>query len=263
MMKKYLCWFVSVSLFLSLLFLGSGCVAEAEIPNRPQESTVLDETNSLSETTIATIDNQNKAWSMTDEQLQVAVYMTNQLSSDIESVANEVFRKWQVGFADTNNGVLLLIALEDREFRLETSDKAATILTDVTSKRILESARSFFKEEDYDNGILYIVDAIGDQFYGTNQAQERIEEFEEEDDDEIFLLGIVVIFIFIVLLLIPKGRSGGGGRGKGNGGNDLLLWLLLNSSSNSSNHHSSNSSGFGGNNWSGGGGGGGGASSGW
>lgn len=260
-MKKWLRLIVGTMLCVCLIFLCSACMVEAEVPNRPQDSTVLDETKSLSETTIATIDSQNKNWSMTDEQLQVAVYMTDQLSTDMESLANEVFRKWQVGFEQTNNGVLLLIALEDRQFRIETSDKAATILTDVTSKRILEGAKSFFKDENYNDGVLYIVEAIGDQFYGTNQAQERIEEL-EEDDEEIFLLGIVVIFIFIVLLLIPKGR-GGGGRGKRNGGNDLLLWLLLNSSSNSSNHHSSNSSGFGGNNWSGGGGGGGGASSGW
>ncbi|MTB64080.1 TPM domain-containing protein [Streptococcus sp. zg-86] len=263
-MKKGVRWIVGLFL-IPLMFLLLTPSVYAQVPDRPLESTVLDETHSLSSDTIQAIDSENRAWKSTTEQLQVGVYMTDSLSGDIESLANEVFRKWQVGFSGTNNGILLVIALEDRKFRIETSDNAATVLTDVEARRILEDARSFFREGDYNGGVHYIVDAIGDAFYGTDRAQARMNEFEEEhgDDESIFaLLPFLIVVIVMVIILKGGGRGGRGGRG---GGGDLLLWMLLNGTSGSSNSrsHSSGSSGFGGGGWSGGGGGGGGASSGW
>lgn len=258
-MKKGFPWIVGLLLVPLMLLMFTPSV-HAQVPARPQESTVLDETDSLSSDTIRAIDSENRAWKSTPEQLQVGVYMTNQLSGDIESLANEVFRKWQVGFSGTNNGVLLVIALEDRKFRIETSDNAATVLTDVKSRRILEDARSFFREGDYDGGVRYIIDAIGDAFYGTNRAQARMDEFEEEHGEDAVHSFFPILIVVIVMIIVLKG----GGRG-GRGGGNPLLWMLLNSSSSSNNHsRSSGSSGFGGGGgWSGGGGGGGGASSGW
>lgn len=262
-MKKGVKWLVGLLVIPLMLALMIPSV-DARVPDRPQESTVLDETNLLSQETIQAIDSENRAWKSTSEQLQVGVYMTEGLSGDIESLANDVFRKWQVGFAGTNNGVLVVIALDDRKFRIETSDNAATVLTDVAARRILEDARDFFRKGDYNGGVRYIVDAIGDAFYGTDRAQARMEEFEEsrgEDDLASLLIPIIIVGIAMFSLLKGGGRGGRGGRG---GGGDALLWLLLNASSRSSNRsHSSGSSGFGGGGWSGGGGGGGGASSGW
>ncbi|MCQ8265019.1 TPM domain-containing protein [Streptococcus suis] len=260
-MKKYLCYLLG---FLLLLFsLGQPSSAMAEgLPNRPIDSTVQDERGYLSTQAIATIDAENQAWQTTEEQLQIGVYVTDYLTSDIESLANELFRKWQVGYAGTDNGVLLVVAIEERQFRLETSDNAATILTDVEAKRILEESRSFFREGDYDNGILFIVDAIGDQFYGTDRAQARLDHFEEEygiyKGEESIFPYLTVLVVIIILLVIDK-------RGRGGGGPGSFLWIPIDGYRGSRHHrsHSSGSSSFGGGGWSGGGGGGGGASSGW
>ncbi len=253
-MKQRMMWLLGmVLLFLSLV--SSAVPVQANVPERPIDSTVVDETYHLSQDTIATINAENQAWQATPEQLQVGVYVTNSLSQDIESLANATFRKWQVGFAGTDNGILLVIAVEDREFRIETSDKASTILTDVEAKRILESSRTFFREEDYNSGVLYIVDAIGDEFYGTDRAQARLDQFEEATSEieggDYLILAIIVVAILLF-----------GGRGKGGrGGPGALLWLASGGSSSSSSSRSFGGGGSGG--WSGGGGGGGGASSGW
>lgn len=251
-MKQRMMWLLGmVLLFLSLV--SSAASVQANVPERPIDSTVVDETYHLSQDTIATINAENQAWQATPEQLQVGVYVTNSLSQDIESLANATFRKWQVGFAGTDNGILLVIAIEDREFRIETSDKASTILTDVEAKRILESSRTFFREEDYNSGVLYIVDAIGDEFYGTDRAQARLDQFEEETSEEGEDYLFLAVIIVIILLVTNKGKGGRGGPGS-------LLWMA---SSGSSSRSSSRSFGGGGGGWSGGGGGGGGASSGW
>ncbi|MGT2711259.1 TPM domain-containing protein [Streptococcus oriscaviae] len=251
-MKQRVIWLLGMVLvFLSLV--SSAVPVQANVPERPIDSTVVDETYHLSQDTIATINAENQAWQTTPEQLQVGVYVTNSLSQDIESLANATFRKWQVGFAGTDNGILLVIAIEDREFRIETSDKASTVLTDVEAKRILESSRTFFREEDYNSGVLYIVDAIGDEFYGTDRAQARLDQFEEETSEEGEDYLFLAVIIVIILLVTNKGKGGRGGPGS-------WLWMA---SSGSSSRSSSRSFSSGGGGWSGGGGGGGGASSGW
>ncbi|WP_394405235.1 TPM domain-containing protein [Streptococcus sp. 20-1249] len=256
-MKKWI-WFCS--LLLGTCFLFADLRVSASVPERPIGTTVLDETGILSQETIDTIDQENRSWEETDQQLQIGVYITDHLTESLESQANATFRKWQVGFSGTNNGVLLFMALEDRKFRLETSDNAATILTDVEAKSILEAARTFFREEDYDGGIGFIVDAIGDEFYGTDRAQTRLQEFEEENDD---IAGTILFFIIMGVAIVIYFIGKGGGRGGGSG-SDLLWWLLLSSSNSShSSYDSDHDSWSGGGDWSGGGGGGGGASSGW
>ncbi|HFI2691401.1 TPA: TPM domain-containing protein [Streptococcus suis] len=260
-MKKYLFYLLG---FLLLLFsLGQPSLARAEgIPDRPIDTTVVDETQLLSSETIASIDQLNQTWAVSEQQLQVGVYVTESLSRDIESLTNETFRAWQVGFAGTDNGILLVIAIADREFRIETSDNAATVLTDVEAKGILENAREFFRQEDYDGGVTYIIQSIGDRFYGTSLGQEQLAAMEERTsaESDSFVLFLILILIFIIFGIIDKASRGRGG-GPGN-----LLWMLVDDRHHyHDNHssHSSSSSSFGGGGWSGGGGGGGGASSGW
>ncbi|MEG3297128.1 TPM domain-containing protein [Streptococcus suis] len=258
-MKKYLFYLLG---FLLLLFsLGQASLVGAEgIPARPIDTTVVDETQLLSSETIANIDQLNQTWAASEQQLQVGVYVTESLSTDIESLANATFRDWQVGFAGTDNGILLMIAIADREFRIETSDNAATVLTDVEAKDILESAREFFRQEDYDGGVTYIVQSIGDRFYGTSLGQEQLAAMEERTsaESDSFVLFLILILIFIIFGIIDKASRGRGG-GPGN-----LLWMLVDDHHHyHNNHSSSSSSSYGGGGWSGGGGGGGGASSGW
>lgn len=254
------------SLLMILVVLGmagSHVEAERSIPDRPTNATVLDPKHYLSQETIAKINQENATWQSTKEQLQVGVYLTDHLPMDLESFSNQLFRKWQVGYSGTNNGTLLVIAIEDRQFRIETSDRASTVLPDVRVKRILDQSKDFFRNEDYDNGVLYIVDAMGDAFYGTERSQKRLSEFQEnqEQASDGLDIGAIIVIVIVVLILIKGGRGGRGGGGLGS-----LLWLLASSSSSSYSGRSgrgSGSFGSGGGGWSGGGGGGGGASSGW
>lgn len=257
--------FKKFSLFLLILFgwfLTQPSTVSAQVPERPRGTTVLDQTGLLSPDSIRQIDAENQNWQTTDQQLQVAVLFLESLSGqDLETLSNETFRRWRIGFSGTNNGVLVVVALQERAFRIETSDQAATILTDVEAKTILDASREFFRAQDYDSGLLYIVDAIGDHFYGTDRAQSRLEELQEESSSgsERDAIGLIILVGIVFLVFISQ--SGGRG-GRGGGGGDLL-WLLLANSSASSSRSGGSSFGRGNGGWSGGGGGGGGASSGW
>ncbi|MCJ7461911.1 TPM domain-containing protein, partial [Streptococcus suis] len=86
-------------------------------PDRPTVTTVVYETQLLSCESIADIDHLYRSWASSVHALQVGVYVTEILSSDIECLDNENFSHWQVVFARTDNGVILLVAIAEIAFR--------------------------------------------------------------------------------------------------------------------------------------------------
>ena len=74
--------------------------------------------------------------------------------TDIESYANELFRSWGIGDARMNNGVLLLIAKDDRAFRIEVGYGLEGAITDGYAGSLLDAMKGEFRKENYSPAIL-------------------------------------------------------------------------------------------------------------
>ena len=71
---------------------------------------------------------------------QVAVLTVKTLAGEsIEDYANAVFRAWQLGRKDKNNGVLLVIAPQERRLRIEVGYGLEGTLTDLIAGRIIQN----------------------------------------------------------------------------------------------------------------------------
>ncbi|MGH6852935.1 MAG: TPM domain-containing protein, partial [Methylocella sp.] len=80
---------------------------------------------------------------------------------DIEPYANALFRAWKPGEKQTNNGVLLLVAPNERKARIEVGYGLEGTLTDALSKIIITNAMApRFKAGDFGGGIERGVDDI-------------------------------------------------------------------------------------------------------
>jgi uncharacterized protein len=80
---------------------------------------------------------------------------------EIEPYANELFRTWKLGEKAKNNGVLLLVAPNQRRVRIEVGYGLEGTLTDALSKVIITNAIApRFKAGDYSGGISRGVDDI-------------------------------------------------------------------------------------------------------
>src|SRR5437870_327226 len=80
---------------------------------------------------------------------------------DIEPYANELFRSWKVGEKTRNNGVLLLVAPNERRVRIEVGYGLESTLTDALSKVIITNAIApRFKAADFGGGLSRGVDDI-------------------------------------------------------------------------------------------------------
>ncbi|MDD9954234.1 MAG: TPM domain-containing protein [Candidatus Woesearchaeota archaeon] len=80
---------------------------------------------------------------------------------NLELFANEVFREWGLGKKDVNNGVLILIALEDRAIRIEVGTGLEGVLTDAAAGLLIRNRLSpAFKAEKYAAGLTLAAEDI-------------------------------------------------------------------------------------------------------
>lgn len=86
---------------------------------------------------------------------EIGVVIIKSLDGDsIENFAEKLFQEWGIGKAETDNGVLLLVSLDDRRMRIEVGYGLEGDLTDLLSSRIIrETLTPAFREGDFYGGI--------------------------------------------------------------------------------------------------------------
>ncbi|MGY5958329.1 TPM domain-containing protein [Kosakonia sp. BK9b] len=96
----------------------------------------------------------------TGTQTAVLVVSTTQ-GENIDRFANQVFNQWQLGNAQRNDGVLLLVAWQDRAVRIEVGKGLEEMLTNTLANRIIyEHMIPFFRLDDLSTGIIRGVEGI-------------------------------------------------------------------------------------------------------
>lgn len=90
-----------------------------------------------------------------DTTAQVFVATVKSLEGDsIEDYASRLFEKWKIGQKDKDNGVLFLVALDDRKMRIEVGYGLEPVITDGRAGRIRDDdVLPLFKSNDYEGGI--------------------------------------------------------------------------------------------------------------
>ena len=196
----------------------------------------------------------------------VVVIIPSTKGENINYLGAQWGEKWGIGQADADNGILILLAKNDRKIAISTGEGIEGSLTDAMSKRIIENIiLPQFKQGDFYGGLNKGADVIFQVLTG---------EFKEERtfaNDQGFPLGNFLPFIiFFVILIILSGRNrrkGGGSGGKRSSGLDLWDIIILSNMGRSGGSGGGfGSGGFGGSSgggFGGGGFGGGGASGGW
>ncbi len=93
---------------------------------------------------------------------EISVVTINILEGDsIENYAEKLFAEWGIGKEKEDNGALLLIAIEDREMRIEVGYGLEGDLTDLLSSRIIrETLTPAFQQGDFFGGVDRAVDQM-------------------------------------------------------------------------------------------------------
>ncbi len=216
---------VALWLFVLLVFtLATGF----RVPPNPQEDFAYDETGTLSSDTRQTIRDVNQQISGTGA--QIVVCMISTLDDDsLEDAALDIFRTWGIGSRSKDNGVLLLIAKDDRKLRIEVGYGLEGAIPDSVADRIIRNVIApSFREGDFDRGVLdgfnAIVTRVAEEYDLEIDADGYVPVESEEGTSvlESIVMAIIVIFILLtyfgrIFRFLPIYRGGGGFRSGGGG----------------------------------------------
>ncbi len=210
----------------ALLILLALCGAAWAAPNYPALSgRVVDQAGIISDATETTLT--TKLRELDDKSgIQLVVATVKSLEGhDVESYANGLFRAWKLGEAKKNNGVLFLIAPNDRKMRIEVGYGLEGTLTDALSKVILTSAVApKFKAGDYsagvEQGVAGIIEVLsGDSAEWTKRAQgPQMTLF-----DQLFPLLVFALFIFIFTYMARNAAGNPGYYRNRRGGPPIII----------------------------------------
>jgi uncharacterized protein len=141
---------------------------------------------------------------------QIAILLVKNLEGgDIDEFANRAFNEWKLGDEKKDNGILFLVALEERQMRIEVGAGLEGVLTDVQSSRINRNeVAPYFRRGEYEQGIIAgavsIIQTIGGEYKNDSPIARKSKRSRSP---------FVTLIVIIVVLVLANRRRGGPGGG--------------------------------------------------
>ena len=165
---------IKVSILFLAIFLCIGIVGQSQNvlakPNPPRLVTDVagvlsaDQLQALEQKLVAIDDSSSN---------QIAVVILPSLEGNPkEEYATKLFREWGIGNKKTNNGVLLLVAIQDRQIRIEVGYGLEGAIPDITALNIIDNdIKPAFKQGAYYDGLDKATDDIAKAAVGEYKVK--------------------------------------------------------------------------------------------
>jgi uncharacterized protein len=150
---------------------------------------------------------------------QLAVVTVNSLEGDpIEDYAVKLFQKWGIGKKEKSNGLLVLIAIQDRRSRIEVGYGLEGVITDGYAGELLRDLQPYFRSSQYGAGLISVVSELAGRIARdagvelTHQlTPHSIRHSKREASRGISWLQVLLVVLGLVVLPFFLGGGGGGG----------------------------------------------------
>ena len=231
--------FKKLFLFVFFCLLLMPYTVYAEIPDKPTNNIyIVDNANVISKSTKNELQALGQELKKDTGAQIVVVTIKNLDGQTIEEFSNSLFNNWGIGSKKDNNGILFLVAPNDRQMRLEIGSGLEGRIPDMIAGRIMDKqAKPFFRKNDYNQGISNTYKALVNEVrleYNKDNSNNENNIAQDKENasnnssllDKFFALPIhlmlLVIFILLIILYLilrlgifffPGGGSGGSGGG--------------------------------------------------
>lgn len=194
--RTALCWLAALA-FLLALPLHAATVAVPELKSwvTDQTGTLDSNTRSHLEQALAELEKRKGA--------QLAVLVVPTTGEDtVETYARRVFDHWRIGRAKVDDGILFLVAKDDRRLRIEVGYGLEGAVPDLLAGRIIrEQVTPHFRSGDYAGGIVAGVDSlialIDGEALPPPPAHDQQDAADDEEDPLVMLLPLVIMSFFM------------------------------------------------------------------
>lgn len=227
-----------ISFIAALLLCAAMCTGAYALVSPSDEFYVTDSANVLSNETEQMIINYNGALEQQCSGAQIVVVTVDYLGGMYcDEYAYQLFNDWGVGSSEYNNGMLLLLAVQENKAWLAYGLGLNSLISSSEVDDMLdEYFWDDFDDGNYDEAVTALFKALlswYDEHYDSSTAsagQVQSGTYSQPQDGNYSSYGrssssLGGIIRVIVILLILSAIFGGGGRGRGGG--SWLPWLLL------------------------------------
>lgn len=216
-------------LAIAMLFFAIAGIAQ-DIPARPNPPRLVNDfTNTLTPDQVATLERKLVAYDdSTSNQIAIVIVAS---TSDYAPVdyATKLGRAWGVGNKKTNNGVIVLIAKNDRQIFISPGYGLEGALPDITARSIIDNEiRPNFKENDFFRGLDLGTNAIMKAAVGEYKPPAGYGSQKKKGKGGGSILGVIII-LFVIMLIGGRGGGRGGGMLSRRGFGDVATGALLGS----------------------------------
>lgn len=171
---------------------------------------VNDYANMLSPETVSALDAKLAEFERQDSTQVVVITIPTLEGEEIEEFSIRVAEQWKIGQKKKDNGVILMIAKEERRMRIEVGWGLEGTLTDLRAGRIIDNVIApSFKAGEYDRGVTEGVDAIIQTVRGEYTATDAPPGLPAGADPWKYATPALIAFFFIGIIGKIKRLLGG------------------------------------------------------
>lgn len=196
-------WLLRCLLAGVLSLWGVAALAQDVLPVPALSGRVMDQTGTLDAGQTAALDAKLAALEARKGSQAVILMVPTTQPEDIASYANRVANSWKIGRRDVGDGILVIVAKDDRRLRIEVAKTLEGAIPDLAAKRIIDEVITpGFKRGDFAGGLQAGVDQIAALVAGealpapTSDSGAGLHVF-----DSIDWSGLLVLVVFAVPIL--------------------------------------------------------------
>lgn len=191
---------------------------------------VVDAANILSPQTETELTARLEALETLSQRQVVVATIADLEGNDVADYGYRLGREWAIGGKDRNDGVILLIAPNQRRMRIEVGYGLEPVLTDALSAEIIRNEITpRFRDGDFDGGVTAGVEAIARQLTLPPEEAQAIaaSAAEQAEGSSAVPIALFWVFVLVVIVIIIVSNRGGGKRYKSRrrrGGAPVIIW---------------------------------------
>jgi len=223
-MKKIYTAFAAVAVFLVLF---SNVAFAADLPKPTKNFFVNDFANVISNADEEKMQQQGEALFKECGAQIVVVTVKSLNGEDLESYSLNLARSWRIGSDKNDDGILLLLAVDERKVRIEVGYGLEGALPDSKTGRILDTyGVDSLKKNDFSTGLAAVYDSLVNEVYiekGLDPADgyTPVEDYSLTTKEKVIAYGIIALIV-LAFIFTNRGKRKRGfvyyGGGFGGGG---------------------------------------------
>jgi uncharacterized protein len=199
---------IALTAILFIAFGSSGVHADTLQPVPALTARVLDQTGTLNASQLQALEQQLTALEQSKGSQVVVLMVATTAPEDIASYANRVANAWKIGRREVGDGVLVVVAKDDRKMRVEVAKTLEGAIPDIAAARIIDTAmKPRFREGDFAGGLQAAVSQLSARIAGESLPEPQPPARASGASDSIDWVEWAIFLFLGVAVVGPVARS--------------------------------------------------------